>query len=233
MGRLVAVAAVLTVLFSSTVFAQRHPAQGSYPPYGFRVFTDWQPSGLRLDVSPDNAKVFVDHHYAGAVNEFNSFRRLSLHAGPHLVEIRKPGFRSLTVDVSLFPNQNVTLSRTLQPLYDGDNLEADAEAGAPSLESGALPPAADGPSGALRFDVKVKDAAVYADGFYVGIVSDFNGSQHMMLTQGTHRLVLKRDGYQTIEANVTIESDRPLTYRTALAAATRTPVQLTASSAIR
>ena len=221
--------ALLILVFAScgTVFAQQQP-------YGIHIFTDWRPSTIRLDISPDDAQVFVDRHFSGPVSQFGGrFKSLSLHAGPHLIEIRKAGLRSLALEVMLYPGQNVTLSRAMRPGGPGELSGSEAEVTVPSFDEGAFLPAADGRSGELRFDVKPKDAEIYADGFYLGIVDDFNGSQHMMLTQGTHHLVLKRDGYQTIEANVTIESDRPLTYRTALAAATRTPVQLTASSAIR
>ena len=226
MKKLFAVAALVT-LFPAAALAQR-----SYPPYGFRVFTDWQPASVRIDVRPDNADLFVDNRYLGVAGNFSGLRRLPLHSGPHLLEIRKPGYDSLAITLTAYAGQSITVSQTMRPTRGADDTP-DVDTTARSFNDGAIHSGTDGPAGALRFDVTVKDAAIYADGFYVGIVDDFNGSQHMMLTQGTHHLVLKREGYQTIEANVTIGSERPLTYRTALTAATRTPVQLTASSATR
>jgi len=214
MKRLFAVVAVLIVSFPAMVFAQWiSPHQAGYPPYGFRVFTDWRQSNVRLDVSPGDARVFVDKEYAGTVDEFSgTFQRLTLPGGPHLVEVRKPGFKSLAIELNLFPDQTITLSQALSPSR-GDDESADQEAIAPALEEGAFLPSTDAPSGDLRFDVKPKDAAIYADGFYVGLVNDFNGSQHMMLTQGTHHLVLKRQGYETLDLTLSIDSERPVTYR--------------------
>ena len=224
--RVVRAVFILFFVGSGVGFAQRQeagraaPIQANYRPYGYRVFTDWQPSNLRVDISPDDAAVFVDKHFAGLANQFSgTFKHLTLHAGPHLIEIRKAGFRSLAVEVSLFPDQNLTLWRTLQPVHDGE--DADAEASAPAFEEGAFPPVVQGASGELRFDVTPKETEIYADGFYVGIVDDFNGSQHMMLTQGEHRLVLKREGYETLDFNLSVDSDRTVTYRGVLKKAAR------------
>jgi hypothetical protein len=127
--------------------------------------------------------------------------------------VRREGFYSLAVEINLYPGQTVTLSRTLRP--NGEQ-GAIVEALAPSFEEGAFLPPVNAPSGELRFDVKPKDAEIYADGFYVGLVDDFNGSQHMMLTQGQHHLVLKREGYETVDFNLPVDSDKTVTYRGAL-----------------
>jgi len=235
MKKLLTLGTLLTLLFPAGAFAQRFAdrTQAGYPPYGFRVFTDWQPSSLRIAVTPDDAQVFLDHTFLGAASSFSGkFRRLSLHAGPHLLELRKPGYDSVAFELNVYPAQTITVSQTMRLTRDDDDPSA-PEAVAPALEEGAFLPVLNGPSGALRFDVTVKDAAIYADGFYVGIVDDFNGSQRMMLTQGRHHLVLRRDGYETLEANVTIDSERPVTYRTALTMTRNTPALVTASAATR
>jgi hypothetical protein len=53
-----------------------------------------------------------------------------------------------------------------------------------------------------RADVRVlatpKDAAVYVDGYYAGVVDDFDGVfQRLPLSPGAHEIVLFREGYQT------------------------------------
>ena len=213
MKRLVAIAALLTLWFPAATRAQwRDHQQAGYPPYGFRVFTDWQPANLYLDISPNDANVFVDAHYVGPVADFNSsLRRLALPGGPHLVKIRKPGFRPLVIELAVFPGQNVTVSRRMQPSADADDPEADVVTR--SFEDGASVPAAGGPSGNLRLDAQPREAEVFADGFYVGTADDFNGSQHMRLTQGQHHLVLKHDGYETLDLNLSIDAERPAIYR--------------------
>jgi hypothetical protein len=48
-----------------------------------------------------------------------------------------------------------------------------------------------------------EEAAVYVDGFYAGIVDDFNGVfQGLPLTPGGHNIVLYLEGYQTIRRNI-------------------------------
>jgi hypothetical protein len=48
-----------------------------------------------------------------------------------------------------------------------------------------------------------EEAAVYVDGFYAGVVDDFNGVfQGLPLTPGGHRITLYLAGYRTIRRNV-------------------------------
>ena len=61
-----------------------------------------------------------------------------------------------------------------------------------------------------RADVRVRvapeeaeDAAVYVDGFYAGVVDDFNGVfQALPLTPGGHSIVLYLAGYRTVRHNI-------------------------------
>lgn len=51
----------------------------------------------------------------------------------------------------------------------------------------------------VRVLVQPEDASVYVDGYYAGIVDDFNGFFHRLpLSPGGHEFVLYRDGYRTV-----------------------------------
>ena len=64
------------------------------------------------------------------------------------------------------------------------------------------------PEAALRLDVQPKDAAVYVDGYYVGIVDDFNGVfQRLHVAPGEHDLTLYRDGYRTVAQHLYVTPD--------------------------
>jgi len=171
---------------------------------------------VRLDVEPNDAQVYIDSFYTGVVDDFDGvFQHLALRAGPHLVEVRKTGFVSLAVELNLYPGESITYRRTMEPSG------ADAEPRvtvpiAPAFEEGATPPTVDLPPGDVKFDVSPKDAEVYADGFYAGIVDDFNGSQHLRLTPGHHHIELKMNGYEAVVVDVSIESGRSITYRATL-----------------
>lgn len=59
--------------------------------------------------------------------------------------------------------------------------------------------------GALDINIKPKKTAVYVDGQYVGVVSDFDGSPgYLWLKKGTHQLVFYKDGYRTLAREYTI-----------------------------
>lgn len=53
--------------------------------------------------------------------------------------------------------------------------------------------------GALRIEVKPRDAQVYVDGYFAGLVDDFDGiSQRLRAKPGEHQIDLYMPGYQTV-----------------------------------
>ncbi len=70
---------------------------------------------------------------------------------------------------------------------------------------------------ALRLKVKPRDATVYADGYYVGRVDDFDGMfQRLHIEAGPHRIEIRADGYETLEFEVRLLPGRTLTYEAEL-----------------
>jgi hypothetical protein len=64
----------------------------------------------------------------------------------------------------------------------------------------------------LRLEVKPKDAQVYIDGYYAGVVDDFDGIfQRLHVPPGEHELVLHLDGYRSVHQRVNV--GRGTTYR--------------------
>jgi hypothetical protein len=194
-----------------------YPYPYDYPPTRWGVYADWERTSVRLDVSPNDAQVYVDRYYAGVVDDFDGiFQRLTLRPGPHLIEIRRTGFRTLVTEVSLYPGQSITYRRTMEPLWDAESQASPAE---PGFEEGAAPPApldSDVPPGRVRFDVTPKDAAILADGFYAGIVDDFNDTQQLLLGPGRHHLSIRLEGYTSLEVDVDVDSGKTMTYRASL-----------------
>ena len=74
-----------------------------------------------------------------------------------------------------------------------------------------------GPTGALRLKVKPNDAEVYVDGYFAGIVDNFDGHfQHLTLTAGPHRVEVRAPGYQPLTFDVAIQPRHTTEYRGAL-----------------
>lgn len=77
-------------------------------------------------------------------------------------------------------------------------------------ESGQAPHA----RGGLKLKIKPSDAEVYVDGYYMGLVDDFDGVfQHLDLEVGNHRVEIRAKGYQTLTFEVRIEPRDTITYR--------------------
>lgn len=73
--------------------------------------------------------------------------------------------------------------------------------------------------GRLHIEVEPNTSQMYVDGFFVGTADHL--ANPLELGAGWHRLELRAPGYETSSANVTIESNRTLTYRNALKAILR------------
>ena len=59
------------------------------------------------------------------------------------------------------------------------------------------------PGASLRVEVKPKEAEVYVDGYYAGVVDDFDGVfQRLPVEPGEHEIELYLDGYRTVKQHV-------------------------------
>ena len=68
--------------------------------------------------------------------------------------------------------------------------------------------------GGLSFDIQPSDADLYVDGQFVGTVGTFVPyGEPLTLVPGLHRIAIVRDGFRTIEFDVTIEAGQVFPYR--------------------
>jgi len=67
--------------------------------------------------------------------------------------------------------------------------------------------------GGVRFDVRQRDAAVYVDGYYAGIVDDFDGAfQRLEIEPGPQRIGLQLPGYETFAFEVNVRPGETIRY---------------------
>ena len=69
-------------------------------------------------------------------------------------------------------------------------------------------------SAQVRMLATPKDAEVYVDGYYAGVVDDFSGVFHRLKVRpGGHELVLYHDGFQTVHQAAYLQPDSTLKLR--------------------
>jgi hypothetical protein len=72
-------------------------------------------------------------------------------------------------------------------------------------------------TGALRLEIKPKTAQVFVDGYYAGVVDDFNGHfHHLDLTPGGHRIEVRQPGFQPLVFETYIQLDHTIDYKATL-----------------
>lgn len=71
--------------------------------------------------------------------------------------------------------------------------------------------------GGVRIDVPQRNAEVMVDGYFVGVVDDFDGSfQQVNLEPGPHRIEVRATGFETVGFDVNVTAGRTVTYRAGL-----------------
>jgi hypothetical protein len=70
------------------------------------------------------------------------------------------------------------------------------------------------PDASVRFDVKPKETAVYVDGYYAGLVDDYDGAfQRLRTAPGGHELTLYLEGYRTYSERIYLSADNTFKIR--------------------
>jgi PEGA domain-containing protein len=65
----------------------------------------------------------------------------------------------------------------------------------------------------LRLKMKPREAQVFADGYFMGVVDDFDGMwQRLHLQPGPHRIEVRGEGYETLMFEVNLQPDKTITY---------------------
>ncbi len=83
---------------------------------------------VKLKVTPERAAVFVDGKFAGTANQFQGVGRAMLIApGKHHIKIGLAGYQPFETDVSLQPNQKMTIKTDL--------IEGSIEQAGPAIKS--------------------------------------------------------------------------------------------------
>jgi hypothetical protein len=73
------------------------------------------------------------------------------------------------------------------------------------------------PYGGVRIDLPQRDAEVLVDGYFVGIVDDFDGVlQQANVEAGPHRIEIRAPGFEPVSFDVNVEPGRTITYRSSM-----------------
>ncbi len=200
---------------------------GPYPPYaryGYAPATD-----LRIQVTPREAEVYLDGYLVGNVDDFDGiFQRLRVPFGEHTISIYREGFRTITERMLFRPYESYHLKQAMEPLAAGGTPESrpvPEPRAAPGPQGPPDPGVARDPGrvdrqpdrrdqvrggnrfGSVAIRVQPRDAEVMVDGERW---SGPAGQDQLIveLSEGTHRVEIRKDGFQPYMSTVRIEAGR-------------------------
>lgn len=97
--------------YQNQPYQQANPSVGVEPGYQQQAST----GGVSFEITPEDAEVFVDGRQIGQAGDFGpSAPPLDLNAGHHRVEIRAPGYRTMSFDADVVAGQVIPVQGALQ-----------------------------------------------------------------------------------------------------------------------
>jgi hypothetical protein len=181
-------------------------------------------SAVRVQVEPRNTEVFVDNYLAGVVDEFDgTFQRLNVEPGQHEITLYLQGYRTVRQQLYLSPGGDFRIRHTMEPLAPGEAQEPRPQAPPPPEQTApqAQPRAPAPPErgaeraheavrtggfGRLAVRVQPGGADVEIDG-QVWQGPDGASSLVVNLTPGTHRVIVRKEGFDVFSTTVTVAPD--------------------------
>ena len=190
---------------------------GPYPPYPYPYYGYWpydNTGSARLQIPQRDARVYVDGHFAGLVDDFDgNFQRLHVEAGEHELQVYLDGYRPFTLKVLFLRGKTLKISHTLEPLAPGETAPpppkpADVERPAPyrgPSQRVEPPPPGDRTAqfGSLLLRVRPADATIVVDGEEWTAAA---GEDQLVieLSEGAHRIEIRKPGFQTYATMVRV-----------------------------
>jgi hypothetical protein len=159
-------------------------------------------ASVRLEVTPNDAEVYVDGYYAGIVDDFDGLlQRLRVEPGQHEITVYHDGYRAFRQRVYLTRDRTFKIKQQLEKLPAGEAAEprpipAPLPAGAPPPPPTAPPagPAASAATGRLTIQVQPSDASVSIDG-QPWPMSPGQDTVVVDLSEGRHVIQVRKPGY--------------------------------------
>jgi hypothetical protein len=200
--------------------------------YPYRYY--YPSADLRIQVQPKQAEVYIDGYLVGTVDSFDGvFQRLDVPLGEHEISIYAPGYRTITQRMLFRPRESYHIKDVMQPLAAGEQHEPRPAPAARPQGPNPPWPGPEGPPagppqrgdrdlpraeqfGTLAVRVQPADAAIAIDGERW----EAPGGERIVvqLSEGTHRLEVRKDGYRTYSATVRIRSGETTTLNVSLTA---------------
>jgi hypothetical protein len=201
---------------------------GQYPyPYGYPspYYGRWaydNTGAAQLKVTPRNVKVYVDGYFAGLVDDFDgAFQRLNVEAGEHEVQLYLEGYQPYSQKVLFVRGRTLKLTHALLPLGPGESAGPPPQPDPASVRTTRAPDdninvrrapqgsprspnrGQESDFGSLLLRVRPQDAEVLVDG------QSWNASPGddqivIELAEGTHRIEVRKDGFQTYTTTVQV-----------------------------
>lgn len=191
-------------------------------------------ASVRVQVTPREAQVFVDGYYAGIVDDFDgTFQRLHVDRGDHEITLYFEGYRTVRQRVYLSTDSTYKIKYTMERLGPGETAEKPIVAPPPAAPRAQGPqapppygpgerapreprepreprgpdvwrePGMRGPSGAIAIRVQPGNAEIYVDGErWQG--PDTQDRLVIELPEGTHRVEVRKEGFDRFTANVQV-----------------------------
>ncbi len=147
---------------------------------------------VKVNVSPSQARVFLDGRYIGISDDWDDAGGGALvvfHDGKHRFRFTYPGRKDLLIDVTFG-------SKGSDDKIELDQKLAKGEPGSPSGPEGKVPSPDYKTVGPIRFEIKPPDATITIDGRVFGPASQYRDRELKLHEPAVHDVLLTAPGYK-------------------------------------
>lgn len=188
-------------------------------------------SAVRLQVTPRQAEVYVDGYLAGTVDDFDgTFQRLPLPPGEHEIVMYLAGYRTVRQKVFLTPGDTFRVRYTMEALAPGEPPEPrplpppepppqQPSVPASTVEPRPLPSGPVAEPGQRYGSIAIRVQPAEADVFIDGEPWQTSGTGDRLVVQvaeGTHRVEIRKDGYDVFTQTVNVRPGETITLNVSL-----------------
>jgi len=173
-----------------------------------------------LKIRPKNTEVYVDGQYVGLAKQYDGFPgHLWLESGVHEIAFYRPGFGTEYRTVRILTDLILDVEVAMQP---GEAIQPQLELAPPPVEPEDDEVAGrviggDSEQGRLHLAIYPGNARVYLDGRMLGTGEELAGLHAgLVLSTGTHTLEVIRDGFQSAERQIVVDTGEDVEFNLAL-----------------
>lgn len=184
------------------------------------LYEDYEPCRIVFHIDPDDAQILLNGRFVGEAYEFATpSSALMLRSRRNEIVIRRDGFMELEINLYDYPNQNITIEKSLRRERAGGPAtapEVPAESKPIPRKETVREPEEELPQTSLEepavlsLTISPDDSSIYINGKFWGIVPIGGKIENLRLKPEKYTIQIVKPGFKYYEKNLSLTNGQKL-----------------------